>query len=465
MLRSLLDNIATLLVALFLALVIWMIAVRTEDPVETRTYEVPVVTTNLPAGSLLISSSQSTVQVEVEGPTSVLEEISAADLTAVVDLSAVPTGESAVDIQIQLLREDIDPDQLTISRPFPTQTRTNIDRLVTAAVPIILNVNGNVARGYERGAPFLDPELIEVTGPSSRINNLAEARVTVLLENQREDIVVLRRPIFYDQAGNVASIVGLTAETDQVQISVPVSQLAGFANKPITANWTGAPAAGYNLLDVNVTPDSILVTGSPAQLEALRLLETELIDISGLTQTFTQQVSLDLPDGIRQDEVQPIFVEFIIEPKLDSVEIDTVPEIRALAAGLTVTLGVDEVTVVLFGPVPVLETLVIDDVRVTLDLFGLTPGTYSVAPIVDVFAAEVEVRSTIPAQIPLIITDVLTTTQSVTGTVPIPTPVPRPDTLWLDGLPLFAGGGGAPVAARIFRWAPQPAAYAPAWSW
>ena len=331
MMRSLLDNLATLLVAFLLAVVIWMVAVRTEDPLETRTYEVPVTTANLPAGSLLLSNSQTTVQVEVEGPTSVLDEISAADFAAVVDLSSVPTGESAVAIQVQFLREDIDQDQLTIARPFPTQTTTNIDRLLTASVPIFLNINGTVARGFERGAPFLDPEVIEVTGPSTRVNNLAEARVTVLLENQREDVVVVRRPIFYDQIGNVASTVGLTVAAEQVQISVPVSQLAGFANKPITVNWTGAPAAGYNLLDVNVTPDNILVTGLPEQLESLRLLETELIDISGLTESFTQQVSLDLVDGIREDEVQPIFVEFIIEPRLDTAEIDTVPEIRGLS--------------------------------------------------------------------------------------------------------------------------------------
>ena len=302
-----------------------------------------------------------------------------------------------------------------------------------------------------------------MTGPSSRVSNLAEARVTVLLENQREDVVVLRRPIFYDQTGNVASTVGLTVETDQVQISVPVSQLAGFANKPITANWTGAPAAGYNLLDVNVTPDNILVTGSPAQLEALRLLETELIDIGGLTETFTQQVSLDLPEGILQDEVEPIFVEFVVEPKLDTAEVDTVPEIRALSEGLTVTLDVDDVTVVLFGPVPVLDTLVVDDVRVTLDLFGLTPGEYNLTPIVDVFAAEVEVRSTIPAQIAVLITDVLTATAGLTETLPITATLPITDTMWYGGGPLLVDGGSANAMAVLLWPIVPPAGQTPLW--
>ena len=49
MLRSIFDNLATLLVAFLLAIVIWMIAVQTEDPRDTRTFEVPVSTTNLPA--------------------------------------------------------------------------------------------------------------------------------------------------------------------------------------------------------------------------------------------------------------------------------------------------------------------------------------------------------------------------------------------------------------------------------
>jgi hypothetical protein len=67
----------------------------------------------------------------------------------------------------------------------------------------------------------------------------------------------------------------------------------------------------------------------------------------------------------------------------------------------------------------VLDTLVEDDVRVTIDLFGLEPGEYSLPPNVDVFAEELEVRSTDPAQVTVVITDVLTATEGITATLPV----------------------------------------------
>jgi YbbR domain-containing protein len=451
LLRSILDNIVTLLVSVVLAISIWVIAVQAEDPLETRTYEVPVEAVNLPAGSLLLNTIQRTVQVQVEGPQSALTRLTSSDFNAVVDLSDAPQGESSQPIQIQFSNEEIEPDQLTIAESFPAQVAVNVDRLVSAEVPVVLTVNGSVARGLERSEAFTDPDFITVTGPSSRVNALAEARVTVFLENQREDAILSRRPVFYDQSGNVATIVGLTLDNEQVEAFVLVNELAGFANKPITVEWVGQPAPGYNLLDVNVTPDSVLVTGSPSDLEALRFVQTERIDISGLKQSFTQQVSLALEDGIELDEVVPIFVEVVIEPRLGTAEVDKVPELRALGEGYTVTVDVDTVTVVLFGPVPVLDTLVEDDVRVTVDLFGLEPGEYSLPPGVDVFAEEIEVRSTDPAEVTVVITDVLTATNGITDTVPVTGTVPVTETL--------GGPAGAPSLVTVHSGVPTTVPY------
>ena len=245
--------------------------------------------------------------------------------------------------------------------------------------------------------------------------------------------------------------------TEQVVVTVPVDQLAGFAAKPIVVNWQGDPAQGYRLLDVSVEPDSVLVTGSPELLDRLARVQTEPIDISGLRESRTMQVALDLPPGIELDEVRPVFVEIEIEPILTSSVIRKTPEIRALPEGLTVTLDVDEVRVFLFGPLDKLDSLLEDDVRVTVDLFGLDIGEHSLEPDADVFVSEIEVRSIQPPQVTVILTHTLTETEELTTTAELgatfsPEEVTGSNGGALSFLLVFLGVPALGIPAGVLTW-------------
>jgi YbbR domain-containing protein len=247
------------------------------------------------------------------------------------------------------------------------------------------------------------------------VNDLAEGRVTIFLDDAREDITEERSPTFYDNEGNVASVVGLTISPEEVVVIIPIDELAGFAEKPITVDWVGEPAPGYRLLDVKAEPTSVQVTGSPAELIGLRI-QTEPVDISGLDESTTFQVALDLPDGVGVVDVQPIVVTVEIEPILTSDVVRRPVEIRALGEGFEAVVEPDQVRVFLFGPLPVLDSLEEDDIRVTVNLLNLITGTYVLEPLVRVSAEEVEVRSTQPAVVTVIITSIVSPTEGITGT-------------------------------------------------
>jgi YbbR domain-containing protein len=148
----------------------------------------------------------------------------------------------------------------------------------------------------------------------------------------------------------------------------------------------------------------------------LSRLETEPIDISGLTETFRDQVALALPEGITLEESQPVFVTIEIESISSTSIVRKMPEIRALAEGLTATVDPEEVRIFLFGPLPVLDSLSEDDVRVTLDLLNLGVGTHQLEPIVVVSANNVELRSIQPQFVTVTITDAITITNELTET-------------------------------------------------
>lgn len=407
---SLVANVATLLLALILAVLIWGVAVRANDPVNQLPLTLTVQPIGRPADSA-VSITPDTVEIVIEGPGSVLDELTSNDFTAEVDLTEIGSGESVVPINVRHNVEAVD-----IAFQLPEEATIQVERIVRRDIPVNVELRGSAARGYELGQPFADPAVIPVTGVASRVEALTEANVTVFLDSPQEDVVLTRRPTFYDRQGNIASVNGLELGAEEVAVTVPVDQLAGFAAKPIIVDWEGQPAQGYRLLDVRVEPDNVLVTGRPEQLDELSRVRTEPIDITGLREPLTIPVTLALPEGLEVDEVQPIIVQIEIEPILTSSVIRKAPEIRALGEGLTVTLDVEEVRVFLFGPLDQLDSLVDEDVRVTVDLFGLDVGTHRLEPDADVFVSDVEVRSLQPSQITADITETVTATNGLTET-------------------------------------------------
>ena len=167
--RDALTTIASLLLALVLAVAIWTNATQAEDPVRTRFLEVPLEYVGLPADTVLVDAdARQVVQIRLEGPDSVLEALTPAEFTATVDLSRVPSGETVeVDIVVSGGRVGA-----TISFITPEAIDVLLEQQVTRDVPVELDLRGTVARGHNQGEPLLDPPSIRVAGAESRVSEL-----------------------------------------------------------------------------------------------------------------------------------------------------------------------------------------------------------------------------------------------------------------------------------------------------
>lgn len=405
-----LTNLATFVLALVLAIFIWTSASETQDPIRTRFLEVPLEYVGLPADTVMVDADpRQTVQIRLEGPDSVLQQYTPEDFTATADLSQIPSGvRTSVEINVVSSRTGAE-----ISFITPEQVDVLLEQEVTRDIPVELDIRGSVARGHSQGDPLIEPPTIRVTGPSSLVNDLNFALVTIFLNSTVESLVETSSPIFYDQAGRVASVNTLELSQNDVTVTVPVEELAGFADKLITVAWTGEPAPGYRLLSVTADPPSVLVEGLPAQVNRLVSVPTEPIDIDGLTESFQQTAVLDLPPGISVDPDTTVTVNIEIEPILTTSSFNRVPEPRGLRVIYEAKVEPEQVRVVLFGPLPALDALAENDVRVILDLFGLEPGTYSIVPEVDIPNQEIEIRSVQPSVVQVTISETLTTTTSL----------------------------------------------------
>ena len=141
------------------------------------------------------------------------------------------------------------------------------------------------------------------------------------------------------------------------------------------------------------------------------VLETLVLDLQNAKENINSRVGLNLPEGVSIVGEQTVLIQAGVSPIESSVTLaGEKVEIIGLGKGLSAQVSPETVDVILSGPLPILDTLNRQDVRVTVDLTGLNLGTHQIIPKVEVLIADVFVESILPNTIEVVITPLGTAT-------------------------------------------------------
>lgn len=81
---------------------------------------------------------------------------------------------------------------------------------------------------------------------------------------------------------------------------------------PVRPGVVGEPKTGYRVVRMKVMPGSVGVEGAGPEIDKLKWLETEPVDISGAAETITREVKIAGREGIRPER-ESVTVEIVIE--------------------------------------------------------------------------------------------------------------------------------------------------------
>ena len=181
------KNIRTFLLALVLAISVWISAVTSADPNEVRIYPntIPLEIIGQDPALIITGDLPPSVEVTLRAPRSVWEQLTAQDdsVQATLDLSGLSAGPHSVDIQI---RVSLRPYQLVLKNP--TTVSIFLEPVATQTLPIDLSLSGQLATGFQAGDEILNPEQVVISGPESIVKQAMRARVRVSLDGVRESI-------------------------------------------------------------------------------------------------------------------------------------------------------------------------------------------------------------------------------------------------------------------------------------
>jgi YbbR domain-containing protein len=418
-------NFGALLLALALAFVVWVSAVVTADPNEEQILQnVGIKIIGQDPGLLLVGESQNQIDLTLRAPKSIWSQINNTPelVSAWVDLSGLGAGEHVVDVEVQV---DISPTRIILVDP--QEVRVTLEPLVSREFPIKLVINGELPLGYRQGTPELQPVKGVVSGAESVVRRVAGLTVTLNIGGAIDTIARNVDLVAVDENGSVVS--NLTITPKAVMVTQPISLLGGFKNVVVKVVTTGQVADGYRLTNISVSPPTVtLFSDNPLLIEDIPgFMETLPVDLTGLSDDFETNVSLNLPQGVRVVSDLNVLVQVSVAAIEGSITLTVPVEVEGLSPELVAQISPMTVDIIVAGPLNILENLAPEDFRVVVDLSGQPAGTYQRPPQVVQLPAQVRVQTTLPETIEVVI-EVAPTPEpnlTVTGTpqvVATPTP-------------------------------------------
>jgi YbbR domain-containing protein len=395
------SNLGSMVMALILAVMVWMAATIQANPfAEGYLAEpVPVEIVNRGEGLVIVGDLGQEVRVRVRTPESVWEDLTPGSFRAYIDLEGLDVGLHEVPVRVEpagnLVRIlEISPAALTV----------RLDTRGEKAVRVRVTVYGNPPLGFVVRSTEVDPPQVKVAGPQTVVDQVAQVSATVYLSGEKDTFERSATLTPTDEVGNVLE--GLELEQRSATVTVIIEQRVGYRELSIKAITEGNPAPGYWISSIRANPSTVTVLGDPAAVDEIPgYLETYPVDVEGARDSISEQVAIVFPEGVSAlEDVGTVQALIEVSPVLGGQTVQLTPVVTGLGRGLEATFSPETVEVILSGPLSDLEALESGDVEVVLDLSGFEPGTHLVTPEIQ-RPSSLDVQAVLPDQVEVVISE------------------------------------------------------------
>ena len=392
--RSAYDTVGSALLALFVAVVLWVVATFNADPPLADYISLPIELVNQPSAQemRIVEPGTDRVRIHIDAPQSTWDDLEDSGIRAYVDLADVTPGENELAVQIAW----DDPYRIRLLSVDPERTSMRLERMLSKEVPVQVTIPDvdAIPLGYTAMAPEVSPVTVTVTGPENLVTQVTTATASVFIRDERETVERVFIPRLVDI--NERPVSGLAISPSAIDVRVPIEKQLGFGEVTVRAVITGTPASGYWVSNVTVAPSTMTIYGNREVVENMPgVAESVPVNIEGADETVTRRVTLALPAGVSvySEDASGLTVVVTIEIQaiMGGQTVRRRVEYVGLLAGYRARISPEEVDVILSGPLPQLQAITAQDVQVFISLTDLSVGTHLLTPTI-VLPADTQLR-------------------------------------------------------------------------
>ena len=293
MLLRLRENLLYKLLALGFAFALHFYASNLLNPPQSRTLPVPLTPRNL-SPDLLWPKAAPPVTVTLTGPADQLSRISDSSISATVDLANATPGKTLLlPVHLSPLAEGVGGVSMEVE---PHTVSLALAAKIAKWLPLSAGAPSSPPVGYVFRAPAISPRRAKVVGSREAVQAVEQlvARVdggpTAGTIDDDYPVVAL------DKQNNQVPDVVIKPAT--VHVRIEMARVPAAKTLLVSPAVTGAPPFPFQITRIDVSPQTVTVSGRPEQLGPASTLPTAPVDVAGATADVTRQVPLVLPSGL-----------------------------------------------------------------------------------------------------------------------------------------------------------------------
>ena len=367
--------------SVLLAIIFWMYVREIEDPVMGGTvWNVPVEMTGesvLASQGLAVAEvSHENVDLKVNAPASVLDNLSRKNVSAILDVSKCVAGENTL-YYTPKVASTVNTDGTTWVGQTPETIKVRVEKLDAKIFPVEFQLSGSVAEGYQADTAAIEPGTVTISGPVDQVSQVAKV-VAKLEVNELSEQYAGNLPLtLYNAKGEELEDLEVTLDAESVYVVLPVVVIRDI---DLSVKLIPGGGASESNAVFKIQPESITVSGSAEAMKGLTELSLGSVDLSRVNGTKVISFPISLQPQLKNVSGIPTANVTVTVSGLQtrSLNVDNISLIN-LSSSYEVSLATQVCTVVIRGSQEDLELIDPSQIRVVVDLSDITTvGTYPV---------------------------------------------------------------------------------------
>ena len=282
-------NLLPKLLAILVALILWIFVMNEQNPPVEGTFQVSLTNRNL-SGKLVVMEAPETVRVKVRGLRNAIAGAAGRNFQAYVDLKGLAPGQYNLPVLVQL------PPGYELVEVVPDKVDIILEAVQSRQFPVEPRLTGPIVGQMTLGKVEITPKVVTITGPQSILDSIGKVLAPVEIRD--------RTPAFAQDAKLfIAGIDGnelktLKVEPTQVKVSGVLEPGTITKTVDVKTVLTGNLPEGVLLRRVFTEPAKVELRGPKEILDRLTAVSTEPVPLAGITKDVTREVPLQLQPGI-----------------------------------------------------------------------------------------------------------------------------------------------------------------------
>lgn len=287
------KNFGQKLLAFAAALVLWIFLMSVQNAVYQIPDEIALQAKGL-NDLYSIKENLGGVKVKINTLPEKVQKVSAKDFTAYIDLTGLNEGTHQVPIRVETNLSDV-----TVLKVEPEEISISLESAKEKELPVVVDVQGKPATGYEVINSYPIESKLVVKGGSNLANAFQVKAVITLNGTETESVERKIKLSVVNNVGEVLENLKLPMEDMTVVAEIGKGKISKTLN--VTAKMSAAVKTQFQG-KVQIVPGQVVVKGAEDVLKNLTSLETEEIKDEEVKEGAKFSKKLVLPQDVELKE-------------------------------------------------------------------------------------------------------------------------------------------------------------------